>query len=283
MGVPYEIGASTSQLDENLVFVIIEKPEDVVVEFEDVRTLFGYEFDVTQYGEDYYYEKDLTPDEIEYFRELRREYVTVFSGEFGIVYKKKGKESLKEMQEKRKSNKPIKRKLYLCNIKGCNWRGAILSKGMCPYHYAQMYNKDKADKHTVPTKKINDKLQKTLSMNEFFRRHIKILKGRPYSDFKDTPIRNPSRTNVCHILPKREQGGFPSVAEDDDNIFYLTWQQHHNMDKWIDERDFEKFKAEMPELYEMFINRIKVLLAKVDERPKLYFDLKRLIENEQDI
>lgn len=70
------------------------------------------------------------------------------------------------------------------------------------------------------------------------------------------------------------------MAEDDDNIFYLTWQQHHNMDKWIDERSFDKFKAEMPELYGMFMERLPNLLEKVTERNKLYFDLMKLIGDE---
>lgn len=42
---------------------------------------------------------------------------------------------------------------------------------------------------------------------------------------------------VAHILPKRENGGCPSVAQDEDNIVYLCGDCHTNMDnlgeEWI--------------------------------------------------
>lgn len=285
MGVTYEIGASTSGLEENLLFVVLPKPEAVEIQYEDSKSLFGYWFDVTKYNDDVYYEKELSPDEIRYFREHKAKFEIAFKGEFGVVYKRKGKDSLKDiMEEKRKES--LKRKLYHCNAKGCSWRGPILSRGLCPYHYALMYNNKKKNTKESPLgvfHQIGNTFAPNPSMGQFFKKHIEILKSRPYSDFKMTPIRNASGVNICHILPKREHGGFPSLGEIDDNILYLTWQQHHDLDKWLDNREYDKLKKQMPEIYEIIIERLPKLLELAEERNKYYFDLKNLLESEQNI
>lgn len=269
LDVPFEVCDATSNMGGCILFVVTEFPESE--EVEETKLMFGYEFDVSQYDGLYFLEKELTPDEISYFKTIKNRFVTTHSNNYGAVFKRIGKESLKDRMKQRR--KGIKKKLYLCNVKGCSWKGAMLSKGMCPYHYSLMYSEQRK----------KNKLNTKSSSDEFFDKHIKILKTRPYSDYKMTPINRPSRVNICHILPKRETNGFPSMGEVDDNILYLTWQQHHNFDKWLDNREYDKLKKEMPEIYDILLERLPKLLEEAEERNKFYFDLKKLIEDEQDI
>ena len=62
---------------------------------------------------------------------------------------------------------------------------------------------------------------------------------------------------------------------DDDNVVYLTWQQHSEYDRLFDRREFECISNE----FSWFTKeRIAALLDKADERNKLYYQLREWTE-----
>lgn len=107
----------------------------------------------------------------------------------------------------------------------------------------------------------------------FFARHIAILGKHPYSQNSGKRISNPSKLNICHILPKRKTGGFPSVAEEDLNIVYLTWDEHTRFDGLLFSAEYGKIAEEMPTLFGLLQDRIPKLLEICRESNKMFFSL----------
>lgn len=164
----------------------------------------------------------------------------------------------------------MKNKFYKCKFPGCDREQPILSKGLCNYHRAlERGNEIVVKSKSSPQKK---------ALNSFYTKHMEMLKSHPYSDASNVPLGKISRTNICHILPKREQGGFPSIATNDDNIVYLSWQEHHDFDRLLDNREFDKLDEVFSSLG--LRNRIRNLLDVCTERNKFYFQLEDWINQQ---
>ena len=92
--------------------------------------------------------------------------------------------------------------------------------------------------HAIPKvsakKKIADKLNKPAkeALNEFFDNALAVAPfhceecGDPLADSMGIN----ARTIVAHLLPKRKEHGFPSVASHPDNKAYLCYRCHHDYD-----------------------------------------------------
>jgi hypothetical protein len=85
-------------------------------------------------------------------------------------------------------------------------------------------------------------------------------------------IYEPSRCNICHILPKRT---YKSIQGHLDNYVYLTLDEHTRFDKLLDEMDFDKLKKEFPVASLIVYLRFKKLIPFVTETDgKLFNKLK---------
>ena len=92
-------------------------------------------------------------------------------------------------------------------------------------------------------------------------------------------ISEPSALNICHILPKRKDGGFPSIQCDMSNAIYLTWQEHNDFDQHFDQGDYKYLENNFPKVWKIVINTLNLLLEKVVERNKTYVRLIEYLEN----
>jgi hypothetical protein len=147
--------------------------------------------------------------------------------------------------------------LYKC--KECGRLVPIRSKGLCPAcRETQRREQGETTMQTrVHTKKGGEELK------GFFDRHIELLKKNPYSYESGRKISNSSRMNIAHLFPKRK---YKSVACDDNNVVYLTWQEHTDFDYYVDTRDLEKLETFFPKTW----MAMKKVLPLVVEQGKLY-------------
>lgn len=179
----------------------------------------------------------------------------------------------------------MNRKLYKCKHPDCNIQQAILSKGLCNYHRNMQRQADGSlPKYTNKIKQISTK--RKLARKEergclkgFFDYHIRMLEKNPYSEESGDRIYEPSVMHVAHLLPKRKQGGFPSVQCNIDNIIYLLLSEHSRMDKLLDERRYTELEKEFPNSIKKIRNRMKKVLSLCTERNKTYFALTEYLEN----
>ena len=107
-------------------------------------------------------------------------------------------------------------------------------------------------------------------MSGFYDKHIERLRKNPFSMESKKYIANPSRANICHILPKRKTGGFPSIAKVDLNIIYLTLDEHTDFDRYLDNRDFKQLEIDFPNVFKILQERLPTLLVFSDESGKNY-------------
>lgn len=162
----------------------------------------------------------------------------------------------------------MKQKLYEC--KKCGNKVIIRSKGLCTYCRSL----------ELSQKKRKSKQKKSKTSSSFFDNHIALLEENPYSQESGKYIKNIDRKNICHILPKRDVGGFPSLREEDKNIVYLTWQEHSDFDRLLDRHDFKELEIMFPNTWNHCLQVLPELLKDCSERNKLYFSIKNYIDNE---
>lgn len=116
--------------------------------------------------------------------------------------------------------------------------------------------------HAIPKvsakKKIAEKLSKPAkeALDEFFDNALAVA---PFhceecGDLLSESMGINPRTVVAHLLPKRKQHGFPSVAAHPDNKAYLCYRDHHDYDnKGAD------YVTSM-KIYPQILERVAVLL-----------------------
>lgn len=179
----------------------------------------------------------------------------------------------------------MERKLYKCKHPDCNTEQAILNKGLCNYHRGMQRQADGTlPKYTKKIKQISTK--RKLARKEergclkgFFDYHIRMLEKNPYSEESGDRIYEPSVMQICHLLPKRKQGGFPSVQCNIDNVVYLTLQEHTRFDKLLDEKRYTELEKEFPKSWKKACFRMEKVLSLCTERNKTYFALTEYLEN----
>lgn len=178
------------------------------------------------------------------------------------------------------------RKLYPCIV--CGTKVPVRSKGKCGL-CRQMERIESGDlttkKYTIAP--ITNKRKKQRSeergcLGTFFEFHIRQLERHPFSEESGKLIAEPSATNICHLLPKRKEGGFPSVQCNLDNFVYLTWEEHTLFDKLLDNREYKKLEENFPKTWKIVCSRLKKLLSLCQERNKMYFSLIDYFENEKE-
>lgn len=73
------------------------------------------------------------------------------------------------------------------------------------------------------------------------------------------PIACPTVANVCHILPKRI---YKSVAEDEENIIFLTLEEHTRFDRLLDSLEFGTIEKEFPMVWLRVLRQVASMLEK---------------------
>ena len=73
-------------------------------------------------------------------------------------------------------------------------------------------------------------------------------------------------SNICHLYPKRK---YKSVAEDNDNIIYLTADEHTRFDYLLDTMDFSRLLDEFINVWLLAARRMRDLAPRVEEDGKL--------------
>lgn len=163
----------------------------------------------------------------------------------------------------------MKAKLYPCEK--CGRMVPIRSKGLCPSCRIKEKPIKKSYIKSRPTggdKKSNPGLSGFFS---YMLGKLELMK----TSLTGKPILLPTVCNVCHILPKRY---YKSVATNEDNILFLTDEEHTRFDYLLDCMEFKKLETEFRFVWKVALKRIYKMLSEgvIEENGKL---LNNIIEN----
>lgn len=139
----------------------------------------------------------------------------------------------------------------------------IFSRGRCYYCSCKYYAEKMRDKEKTYKRERQPKLTK------FFNYMIDKC---TISEETGKKIINPTRANVCHILDKSRH---PSVSTEENNILFLTMDEHARFDKLLYEHRFDDLKEEFPNSWELMKQRLELVIPNCQENTKF---LKALIE-----
>ena len=162
-----------------------------------------------------------------------------------------------------------KLKLYPCEK--CGRMVPIRSKGLCP----SCRSKEKPIKKSyIKNRPVGGKKESNPGLSGFFSYMLGKLELMKTS-LTGKPIHCPTVCNVCHILPKRY---YKSVAMNEDNILFLTDEEHTRFDYLLDCMEFEKLETEFRFVWKVALKRIYKMLSEgaVEENGRL---LNNIIEN----
>ena len=130
----------------------------------------------------------------------------------------------------------MKNKKLKCDYEECQWEGFMRTKCknenskyykkyLCPYHAKQEQGRKVKTNQRNRTEQLQ--LEKSEKRKVYFDYHIdRCFK----SEESGKIITEPSRLNICHILPKSY---FPSVGEHLYNFMYLDGEEHTEIDNLI--------------------------------------------------
>lgn len=145
---------------------------------------------------------------------------------------------------------------------------AIRSKGLCPACRA---------KELPPKERVVIRVKakpKGRSLAVFFGVHVARLSVTRRS-ITGMYIPYPGVSNICHLYPKRR---YKSVAENDDNIVYLTIDEHTRFDYLLDTMDFDQLLKEFGNTWLFIAKKMRDLAPEVEEDGKLKTRLLSWIE-----
>lgn len=120
-------------------------------------------------------------------------------------------------------------------------------------------------KRHIPRKPMTkEEIDQSKKRSEFY--NLMIMQRPEYCQESGKPLEqsmfiNP-RSIVAHILPKREQGGVPSMQYDQRNIIYLDQDVHTNMDN-----KGKDFVMKM-KIYGLMKRRVKSMWKDIPEHEK---------------
>ena len=152
-------------------------------------------------------------------------------------------------------------KFYPCEK--CGRIVPVRSKGLCPSCRQKEKNYMK--------KKLIGASNKNPGIPGFFRLMLEKLEYSRMS-YTGRPINFPTVANICHILPKRT---YKSVSMDEENIIFLTNEEHTRFDELIDRLEFEKLESEYGFVWKRAVRQVLSMEAKekIKERGKLIIEI----------
>lgn len=119
----------------------------------------------------------------------------------------------------------------------------IRSHGLCQGCRAKELGRSSTFKRTK---------KKKTGLPDFYKEMLDVLRESGMS-WTGRPISIPTVCNVCHILPKR---WYKSVAEDKDNIVFLTDGEHDDFDRYLDTLDFENLEKQFGKVWERAVRMV---------------------------
>ena len=154
----------------------------------------------------------------------------------------------------------MKRRLYACDR--CGTKVPVRSKGLCPRCREQERINNGTQTMLSKKHKLNKTSSKTSAKNRekkkvrdvYFEYHIARCTS---SEDSGIIIYNPTKANICHLLPKSNH---PSVQANLENCIYLTFTEHERFDKLLFEHRFEDLEKEFETAWPIALQRIKKLL-----------------------
>lgn len=119
--------------------------------------------------------------------------------------------------------------------------------------------KPKVTKEIKKSRKVKNKALET-----YFEKHIQTLYGFKASEESGMIIPFPTKANICHLFPKRNH---KSVASNEMNCIYLTWDEHARLDNmYLDKHDFKGLEKAFPSSHKLIIQRMRIVRADITER-----------------
>lgn len=143
------------------------------------------------------------------------------------------------------------------------------SKGLCQLHQPKKGIKQNRES---TQEKIAVKKEKR---NSYFEYHLERC-TRSEESFKQ--ISNPTRANVCHIIPK---GLHPSVQDNLENCVYYLFQEHERFDKLLFSLEFEKLEKEFKNSWNKVCIRAKNILPLCKESTNLSRELEKYLNGRE--
>lgn len=141
----------------------------------------------------------------------------------------------------------------------------VFSKGLCKFHAPKKGIKNSRKETVEKRKELKQK------RDVYFDHHISRCK---YSEESLTPIPNPTRANICHILDKSRH---PSLQDHLDNVVYYTQEEHEKFDRYLSSLDFEKLEKEFKNSWQKVCDSLEILLPLCQENTVLTRALEKYI------
>ena len=161
-----------------------------------------------------------------------------------------------------------------CSVVSCN--NSAFSKGFCQIHSPKKeikkssgFIKKSSGKKTEVNKEKQDK------RNTYFEYHLERCQ-RSEESFKR--IDNPTRANICHILPKSTH---PSLQDNLENCMLYTFEEHEMFDKLLFSLEFEKLEKEFKNSWDKVCIKIKKLLPLSKESTNLSRALEKYLDGRE--
>ena len=150
-----------------------------------------------------------------------------------------------------------------CVESNCN--RFVFKKDKCNIHQPKTFIKKSRPETKARKKEIS------IKRSEYFDYHISKCK---FSEESLTPISSPTRSNICHILPKSTH---ESLGEDIRNYVYLTQEEHNRFDNLLFKHDFEKLEQEFPRAWRLVKERLLDIVDDCKENTFLLIELRKIL------
>lgn len=158
------------------------------------------------------------------------------------------------------------------------------SKGLCKNHMENsaikknntpIKSKSKVIKFsresTVEKKSIKSELR-----NIYFDYHLQRC---THSEFSNLPISEPTRSNICHLIPKSNH---ESIQDNLDNCIYLTFKEHERFDYLLFSHKFEQLDEEFKKISDLIWFRFKKVLSSCQENTNFTRELKKYLDGREE-
>ena len=135
------------------------------------------------------------------------------------------------------------------------------SKGYCQQHSPKKPIKSAREKTT------EKKIETTEIREVYFDYHLQKC---TQSEHSGISINNPTRSNICHILPKSTH---PSVQDLIENCVYLTFSEHERFDKLLFSLEFDKLEKEFGNTWDKILIRLNNFVNLCTDNTRLLREL----------
>lgn len=153
--------------------------------------------------------------------------------------------------------------------KSCGELKKIFSRGRCKFCATK---EDSKPLRKASPKAAEKRKEERKDFPKFFQDAIEKLKLNPVCQETGAYIYNPSSVHCAHIFPKRK---YKSIACNIDNIIFLTWDKHTELDSYLDCMDMDRVRERFPKVFNIMRDRFLTLEPLIEEQGKLLEEFKK--------